>query len=347
VTALTLAPMAVMWCFTAISKHETAEPRIGQIPHINSSIPMHFRDTFFMRVLNSIVRFPAVVRAYVRNKSASGKEKNYLSICAIFKDESRFLDEWIRFHHGVGVAHFYLYDNGSTDDPSIVLDRWIERGIVTLRKWPGPRQQVRAYMDCIKRNWRDNRWIAFIDIDEFLFSPTQVNIVPILRNFENARGIFVYWQVFGSSGYDRRPNIPVVQAYTKREKASRIPSGKSIVNPRFVRRMPNPHNFAFWSGTTIDTDGLPLPYHNFFDTKILKTPKYDRLRINHYWSRSLEDLGEKVARGDAFYANRTRDPEEHAREEGLLNDIEDLAIQPIWAQINGKETNGNDSKSAI
>ena len=38
----------------------------------------------------------------------------YLSLCAIMKDESPYIREWLLFHLEVGVEHFYLYDNGIT-----------------------------------------------------------------------------------------------------------------------------------------------------------------------------------------------------------------------------------------
>ena len=39
----------------------------------------------------------------------------YLSVVAVMKDELRNLPEWLDFHRRVGVEHFYLYDNNSTD----------------------------------------------------------------------------------------------------------------------------------------------------------------------------------------------------------------------------------------
>jgi len=64
-----------------------------------------------------------------------------------------------------------------------------------------------------------------------------------------------------------------------REESSRLISGKSIVNPRFVRRIPNAHNFALWKGATVDTNGTALPYDRFFDKRVAKTPVFDLLRI--------------------------------------------------------------------
>ena len=51
-----------------------------------------------------------------------GGPARYLVACAIFRDEAPYLAEWIAFHRLVGVEHFFLYDNGSTDDPRAVLD---------------------------------------------------------------------------------------------------------------------------------------------------------------------------------------------------------------------------------
>ena len=47
-----------------------------------------------------------------------------LAVVSIFKDEAPYLDEWLQFHRAQGVAHFYLYNNGSTDDSrQIATDR--------------------------------------------------------------------------------------------------------------------------------------------------------------------------------------------------------------------------------
>ena len=65
------------------------------------------------------------------------KEKNHnLSICAIFKNEAKFLKEWIEYHRLVGVDHFYLYDNGSTDRFKEILNPYIKDKTVTLIYWP-------------------------------------------------------------------------------------------------------------------------------------------------------------------------------------------------------------------
>ena len=63
-------------------------------------------------------------------------QQPYLVACAIFRDEAPFLAEWIAFHRLVGVDHFFLYDNGSQDEPESVLAPFLAEGCVTLKPWP-------------------------------------------------------------------------------------------------------------------------------------------------------------------------------------------------------------------
>src|SRR3954453_4443413 len=56
-----------------------------------------------------------------------------LAVCAIFRDQARYLAEWVSFHRIQGVERFYLYDNRSTDDWRSELQSEIEGGIVEVQ----------------------------------------------------------------------------------------------------------------------------------------------------------------------------------------------------------------------
>ena len=68
-----------------------------------------------------------------------------LALCAIFRDEARFLKEWIEFHKLVGVTTFYLYNNLSEDDYNAVLEPYIASGEVKLEQWPFSSQSVEGW----------------------------------------------------------------------------------------------------------------------------------------------------------------------------------------------------------
>ena len=78
------------------------------------------------------------------------------------KDEAADLEEWLQFHSGVGVDHFILYDNGSSDNFREVLAPWLGAGRVTLVDWASrtpmrgvqsqhPRLQRAMPLDCLYR----------------------------------------------------------------------------------------------------------------------------------------------------------------------------------------------------
>ena len=50
-----------------------------------------------------------------------------LAIVAIFKDEGKYLKEWLDYHLLAGVDHFYLYNNDSSDDYAEVLAPYVEK----------------------------------------------------------------------------------------------------------------------------------------------------------------------------------------------------------------------------
>ena len=53
------------------------------------------------------------------------KKKNYdetAAICAVVKDEDRYLEEWLLYHLGIGFDHIYMYD----DSPNTTTVRWVQ-----------------------------------------------------------------------------------------------------------------------------------------------------------------------------------------------------------------------------
>jgi hypothetical protein len=89
------------------------------------------------------------------------------------------------------------------------------------------------------------------------------------------------------------------------------------------------HESRFLWGRSVDTDGKPRTDD--------AAPVFDRLRLNHYWSRSLADLDQKVRRGDASTA-KERDRQWHFEFEAQLNSTTDTDIIPLAASIRAENT---------
>ena len=250
-----------------------------------------------------------------------------LALCAIFRNEAPFLDEWITFHAGIGATHFFLYNNFSDDNYQRVLAPWITRGIVTLIDWPLSVGQLSAYRDCVRRARRTCTWVAFIDIDEFMFAPHTKNVLPILREYSGLPGIEIWQLFFGSNGHAARPNVRVTEAYTMRARIDRT-SVKTVANPRFIYKV-GVHQFKFWQGQALDVARRHVVPG--------MTPKLSPLRINHYWSRSIEDLKIKIARGDAS-TDAQRQHDWHLAFEQTLNVETDESIIQIAREIHSAPT---------
>src|SRR5699024_2690946 len=140
------------------------------------------------------------------------------SVAAIMKNESAYVEEWLKYHLLVGVDHFYIYDNGSTDNMPAILAPYVENGIVTYREFPRVARQIPAYNDAVQNYRNESRYIAFIDTDEFLFPVRPDTNVPqtvkeILAQDLHAGGIAVNWRVFGSSHLEKKPEGGVLKNF--------------------------------------------------------------------------------------------------------------------------------------
>jgi hypothetical protein len=219
---------------------------------------------------------------------------DYLAVCAIYRNEAPYLREWVEFHRLVGVERFFLYDNRSTDDHRAQLAPYIAEGSVELRSWPEEPGQITAYADCLEANRDRARWIAFIDLDEFLFSPTLTPVPEILADYEQHPGVVVNWAVFGSSGHKAPPEGLVTENYLWRapDDAGGSKRVKSIVDPRRTvkSRGVNPHCFVYSDGLAVDEQGRPQDRQPFGMTD---ESSFERLRINHYYIKSEAQWEEK------------------------------------------------------
>jgi hypothetical protein len=220
----------------------------------------------------------------------SAESMAYLSVCAIYRNEAQYLREWIEFHRLVGVERFYLYDNLSTDDHREVLAPYVEQGVVEPAHWPETPGQITAYDDCLKARRRETRWIAFIDLDEFLFSPTGRRVSDVLAEFEDAPGVVANWAVFGPSGHVSRPDGLVIENYVRRtDDPGFNHQVKSIVNPRRVANFCGPHFFTYRDGFAVDENGNPVKPRNVTDSV-----SFERLRVNHYATKSQQEFEQKL-----------------------------------------------------
>lgn len=228
-----------------------------------------------------------------------------LAIAAIIKDEARNLKEWISFHLAAGVEHIFLYDNGSSDDTPDILQSFIRAGQITLTAWPHftseQNTQCLAYAHAISAYRHLYRWIACIDVDEFLFPVEAASLVDVLKDYEDIPALAVYWINFGTSGHREYQERGVLDSYVMRQRIGDGPDGrtrtnyKSVVQAARIEGIISAHAFSspLYPVLALDEERKPIVSEEY------KPIACNRIRINHYFTKSQAEWDRKAVQASS------------------------------------------------
>jgi hypothetical protein len=236
---------------------------------------------------------------------AAVEGRHGIAIVLIVRNEAAHIAEWARFHVAAGVRHFHVYDDGCTDGTIDVLLVAVP-GMVTVIPWHqkfrgGAREihnQVLAYAHAVRNYGGAYRWMAFIDVDEFLV-PKVGDLNKALGGLEACRSISLPWHMFGRSGHVQAPAGGVVANYTRRNpdpmsEAKGLRNFKMIVDPCHVTALKVHEIWVDGSTDTCNDAGQRFTSAGR-DTRAFYAT--DRIQLNHYYTRSDAELQAKIARG--------------------------------------------------
>lgn len=241
-----------------------------------------------------------------REGTDNKSDKKYnVSLCLIFYNEGKYLKEWIEYHRIIGIDHFYLYNNNSTDNYMDVLKPYIDSGLVDVILWKDKPGQMTAYIDCAGRYGEESDWIGFIDADEFIVPIEHNNIKDFLVKFSDRGSVYINWKCFGYNGkLDRNTDGLVTEDFTQTtEKYNQL--GKCFWNTKFTYKDNEPEDMMqIHYLRTIGRKGKLIPMVNCFD--IVCNEEYQfapkdvfPIQINHYMHKSYNEYCERKARGRA------------------------------------------------
>jgi len=227
----------------------------------------------------------------------------FLTACAVIKNEYPYVLEWIAFHRLVGVEHFYLYDNGSNDGTYELLEKLsiTKPELITVYdvRHVNP-VQLASYTDCLYLHRKDSEWIAFIDVDEFLYSLNYPDLKEFIKSIGffanyNIGAIAAHWYLFGSNGHTEKTNGLVIERFTRRQPDANL-HVKSIVRTDAALSVgKDPHTFYLIDGfTAVNERGVALPR----DYALTKGGTGNSLRCNHYHTKSHAEYIERKKLGD-------------------------------------------------
>ena len=216
------------------------------------------------------------------------KSKKYnLSVCSLFKNEAKFLKEWIEFHRLVGVDHFYLYNNGSTDHYQPVLAPYLKEGLVTLVQWPdlireqseetafkwALSTQVTAYENAAKFfAIRESKWLTVLDVGEFLVPAQETNLAGMLEKLDEYPGVMLVSDFYDSAAVNVFPKRKLLIETVELTNAPKQNIQKAV--EKMIFKPEECVSFA-WP---------PFKY-NFRNKKEAIKINRKTLRINHYTNR--------------------------------------------------------------
>ena len=225
----------------------------------------------------------------IENVSELDYDNKYdVGILAIFKNEEMVIEEWIEHYIWQGVDHFYMIDNGSTDNSKYKLLPYIKRGIVTYYYLPEKYKQSDHYNYVYKdRSKRECKWLIICDIDEYIYNRQKNDTIKDYLNrldYNDTGSVLIHWTMFGSNGFVKQPsNIRKSFVYcSKNNNNKNFDYHKSIIN-------------------TLHTYHLNVHDHKH-NKNIIRYPP--GLKLNHYAIMSVEYFQKvKMTRGDSYNIN--------------------------------------------
>ncbi|MEM9303168.1 MAG: glycosyltransferase family 2 protein [Pseudomonadota bacterium] len=232
-----------------------------------------------------------------------------VAICAVFKDENRYVREWLEYHASIGIDYFLMYDNMSAVPLAETISDYIDAGVATVIDLPGTHKgrQTEAYAQAIER-LGDFEWAAFIDIDEFVVLLEEAtDIKAYLKRYDDdVSSVGLHWLVFGANGHLKTQDS-VLESYTQScPNSYRCRHIKTILRVSRFERSGSPHYFFVSSGRIADVRG-----------NVIKKQKggwgqrppilNEVMRVNHYATRSRECFELKKQRGGGNSPARRKD----------------------------------------
>jgi len=259
------------------------------IPNMSQTMVTHTPSTMLCMTTEYNQKTSACKQASVFLQiPPENNNQNYnLCIMAIFKNETMNLRMWLEHYLWQGVDHFYLIDNGSTDDPLNILYEYIDKGIVTYYYRAEKHQQVQHYRWVFDNEnlKKKTKWLCICDLDEFFFG-TSVKLSSVLNDdFDSYDVIYTNSFFYGSDNLIEHPKD--IRSFILHREDDVQNGIKYIFKPTSIT-----DSSEIWIHWIVIPDTLQKKQMN-------EITQNNKIRLNHYRIQSLEYFQNvKMTRGD-------------------------------------------------
>lgn len=227
-----------------------------------------------------------------------------ISLISVFKNESHIIEEWIEHYLKEGINHFFLVDNGSTDNYIEKLQKYLDNQIVTLIIDEKRYSQV-PHLNKFLHLCQYFDWVMVVDFDELLYSRNGFKTIKDYLNSlsENIIQVKIPWKIFGSNNHINQPSS-VINNFIYREFYSDIReiNCKCITRGKDIKYL-NLHTSELNNENSIiissngQINNVDINFSNIGEDILNNSC----LHLNHYVCQSWEYFSNvKMTRGDAI-----------------------------------------------
>ena len=234
--------------------------------------------------------------------------KYKISVMTMFKNESTIIEEWIKHNISEGIEHFYLIDNGSTDNYFSILNNYLDKiTLVIDSSRDSHTTQLllfnKHFLNIVKL---ESEWLIVCDIDEYIYSRKNfktmleyVNNIP-----EHVECITFPWKNFGHDNILLQPDSIICNFkkcedsthFKKRVIDNILGHCKSLTKTKIINQLNThiPNN---------NTNDIYFSDFNKFNFEYYDLENQN-IHINHYQHMSYEYYTTiKMIRGDAQHSH--------------------------------------------
>lgn len=239
-------------------------------------------------------------------------------ICAMAKNEHKYINEWVNHYVKLNVDKIYLYDNDDEDSPFIgdFIDNKSKVEIINLRGVHRDRLQHEVYTNFYNEYKDTFDWCFFCDIDEYLVGVKDIKFWLSMPQYRHANQIRIKWRLFGDDGLIRRDTSKTLMESFKKEvktthtrdlvtKNNLERQGKAIVRGGLKNVIiQSPHFASYFRRENVIPSVLPSGKPCWSKVVIKEDYSKEGIFINHYMTKTIEEfVDQKLNRTDAVFGD--------------------------------------------
>lgn len=259
------------------------------------------------------------------------------AVVAIAKNEDEYLKEWIDWNLKIGFDEVFVFQNNWRYSGKDISDPRIR-----LLTGDGKRMQVPCYNMFLDVMRKDFNYVAFFDIDEFLWIKDGSSVDRFFdRYLSDIPSLYLNWRIFGDSNLSGQPRAAdsVLKRFTRCGR-NLDSLGKHVLNLKLCGpniKYANPHIVIDTSRNEELHSLDPLRKHSVQQGRIWNNFDDEPAELCHFRNKTWEEtLKRRLGTDDAFwdadrFPNRRvmevirKDFENHNQNDVLNTSLRDFA----------------------